>query len=194
MAGRMNVCVIGATGFIGGAIARAAVERGCQVRAMRRRPGAVGAIGDIADSIEWVPGAIDEAQRLTSAMRGCDMVFHPAGYYPTHYAPLGKHVANAESQIHQVLAAFDTVPQTESPPGTMPTPREAGVPDTLTSREEEVLHLMGEGLTNQEIADELVISLYTVKRHATNIYDKLNVNSRRQAVRAAQHLGIFPSK
>jgi LuxR family maltose regulon positive regulatory protein len=100
----------------------------------------------------------------------------------------------APDYLSQVLTAFDTVPQTESPPGTTPTPREAGTIDLLTSREEEILHLMGEGMTNQEIANELVISLYTVKRHATNIYNKLNVSNRRQAVLTARQLGVLPSK
>jgi LuxR family maltose regulon positive regulatory protein len=100
----------------------------------------------------------------------------------------------APGYLSQILAAFDTVPQAESPPRAMLAPPEAGTIDPLTNREEEILHLMGEGLTNQEIANELVISLYTVKRHATNIYNKLNVSSRRQAVRAAQQLGVLPSK
>jgi LuxR family maltose regulon positive regulatory protein len=50
------------------------------------------------------------------------------------------------------------------------------------------------GLTNKEIANELVISVYTVKRHATNIYNKLEVGGRRQAIRKAQQLGILPSQ
>ena len=101
----MQVCIIGATGFIGGAIARAAVQRGWQTRALRRRPGAVGALGDIADQIEWVPGSIEDHQSLVAAMRGCDLVFHPAGYYTANYAPMRRHLANARTQIHQVLAA-----------------------------------------------------------------------------------------
>ena len=64
--------------------------------------------------------------------------------------------------------------------------------DLLTRREEEILRLMQAGLTNQEIANELVISLYTVKRHATNIYNKLAVSNRRQAIRQAQQLGLLP--
>ena len=64
----------------------------------------------------------------------------------------------------------------------------------LTNREEQILRLIGEGLTNQEIADDLVISLYTVKRHATNIYNKLNVSSRRQAVFTARQLGVLPPR
>ena len=51
----------------------------------------------------------------------------------------------------------------------------------LTPREKEILALIGQGMTNQEIADQLVIELGTVKNHVHNILDKLNVNSRKDA-------------
>ncbi len=51
----------------------------------------------------------------------------------------------------------------------------------LTSRELEVLKLIGEGLTNQRIASQLVIEVGTVKNHVHNILDKLNVSSRGEA-------------
>jgi len=61
----------------------------------------------------------------------------------------------------------------------------------LTQREREILQMMQEGLNNAEIAQKLVISLYTVKRHASNIYRKLEVNGRRQAVYKALQAGIL---
>lgn len=106
MAGRVKVCVLGATGFIGGAIARAAVERGWRTRALRRHPGAVGALDDVADQIEWVEGVIEEPDCLAAAMSGCDLVFHAAGYYITRHAPVGRHVVNAVRQTRRVLHAF----------------------------------------------------------------------------------------
>ncbi|MBL4953672.1 response regulator transcription factor [Neobacillus sp. YIM B02564] len=54
--------------------------------------------------------------------------------------------------------------------------------EDLTSREMEILLLMAEGKTNQEIADELFIALKTVKTHVSNILSKLNVQDRTQAV------------
>jgi len=51
----------------------------------------------------------------------------------------------------------------------------------LTAREKEVLSLIEQGLTNQEIAETLVIELGTVKNHVHNILNKLNVNSRKDA-------------
>ncbi|MDX1377384.1 MAG: response regulator transcription factor [Anaerolineales bacterium] len=51
----------------------------------------------------------------------------------------------------------------------------------LTSRETEVLELIGQGLTNQQIAEHLVIEIGTVKNHVHNILEKLNVSSRGEA-------------
>ncbi len=54
-------------------------------------------------------------------------------------------------------------------------------PSDLTDRESEILALISEGLTNQEIADQLFIEVGTVKNHVHNILDKLNVSSRHEA-------------
>jgi DNA-binding NarL/FixJ family response regulator len=51
----------------------------------------------------------------------------------------------------------------------------------LTSRELEVLEFISEGLTNQEIAERLVVEVGTVKNHVHRILEKLNVNSRQEA-------------
>ncbi|AEW54580.1 Response regulator LiaR like protein [Bacillus cereus F837/76] len=54
--------------------------------------------------------------------------------------------------------------------------------EELTERESEILLLIAEGKSNQEIADELFIALKTVKTHVSNILNKLNVSDRTQAV------------
>ena len=64
-------------------------------------------------------------------------------------------------------------------------------PQTLTRREREVLNLVQQGLTNQEIAESLVIELGTVKNHVHNILRKLNVNSRRDAVHVSRLAGLW---
>jgi len=51
----------------------------------------------------------------------------------------------------------------------------------LTNREREVLNLIGEGLTNQEIADQLFIEVGTVKNHVHNLLKKLDVSNREDA-------------
>ncbi|WP_147803493.1 response regulator transcription factor [Alkalicoccus halolimnae] len=61
-------------------------------------------------------------------------------------------------------------------------PKEAPVHESLTNREREVLRLMAEGKSNQEIADELFIAVKTVKVHVSSILMKLEVHDRTQAV------------
>jgi len=61
----------------------------------------------------------------------------------------------------------------------------------LSKREEEVLHLLADGAANKQIAEELCISLATVKTHILNIYGKLQVNSRVSAIEAARRSGIL---
>jgi LuxR family transcriptional regulator, maltose regulon positive regulatory protein len=61
----------------------------------------------------------------------------------------------------------------------------------LTGRELEVLMLLAAGQANQAIAEELVITLDTVKRHVTHILDKLGVANRAQAVTRARELGLL---
>jgi LuxR family maltose regulon positive regulatory protein len=63
--------------------------------------------------------------------------------------------------------------------------------EPLSEREIEVLQLVAEGLTNSEIAARLILSTYTVKTHTRNIYGKLGVNNRTQAVTKARTLGIL---
>jgi len=62
--------------------------------------------------------------------------------------------------------------------------------DALSPRETEVLQLVAQGLTNKEIAAELVIAPSTAKRHTINIYNKLGVNNRAEATARAYELGI----
>lgn len=61
----------------------------------------------------------------------------------------------------------------------------------LTKREYEVLQLMARGFSNQEIADQLFISLPTVKTHSSNLYTKLDVQRRTQAIRKAKELQLI---
>jgi LuxR family transcriptional regulator, maltose regulon positive regulatory protein len=60
----------------------------------------------------------------------------------------------------------------------------------LTKRELQILNLLDKGLTNKEIARELVVTSGTVKVHTKNVYRKLSVNNRRTAVTLARALGL----
>ncbi len=61
----------------------------------------------------------------------------------------------------------------------------------ISQREYEVLQLMAEGHTNQEIADQLFISLNTVKTHSSNLFAKLDVKRRTQAVQKGKELSLL---
>ena len=63
--------------------------------------------------------------------------------------------------------------------------------EPISEREHGVLELIAKGLSNQEIADKLHISLHTVKTHARRINAKLEVKSRTQAIVRAQELGLL---
>lgn len=60
----------------------------------------------------------------------------------------------------------------------------------LSERELDVLKLIAKGCSNQEIADQLYISIHTVKTHSSNLYSKLDVKRRTQAVTRAKELGL----
>lgn len=62
----------------------------------------------------------------------------------------------------------------------------------LSKRELEVLQGMARGLSNQEIAAQLFLSLPTIKTHAAKLFEKLDVKRRTQAVEKARQLGIIP--
>jgi len=81
----------------------------------------------------------------------------------------------------RVIEQFGRVPRPEPPSGL----------DELTSREQEILKLIAQGLSNAEIADQLVISETTVKTHVTHILQKLNLRDRVQAVVLAFQTGLF---
>lgn len=84
--------------------------------------------------------------------------------------------------IEQLLDAFDAdIASNEQP----------SLPEPLTSREVDVLELMAAGLTNREIAEVLVISPETVKKHTGNIYGKLGVTNRTEAAARARELDLL---
>lgn len=96
--------VLGATGFIGGHIGLAAVHRGWELRGLRRDPAAVGLLGSIP--VEWFTGTLDEPASLDEALRGVDVVFHAAAFYPRDGRHVPRQVANAVRQTRGLLEAL----------------------------------------------------------------------------------------
>ncbi len=95
----------------------------------------------------------------------------------------------ASAYLQRVLAAFP-VAASEQPTASPSRGAESASVEPLSAREREVLRLIAEGLTNQEVAARLYLSLHTVKVHARNIYAKLGVASRTQAAATGKALGI----
>jgi LuxR family maltose regulon positive regulatory protein len=100
----------------------------------------------------------------------------------------------APRYIGQILAAFGTEDQGRKTDVETPSVvrlLSSSLIEPLTPRESEVLALLGRHLTNKEIAAELVISPLTVKTHTLNLYRKLDVRRRQEAVIKARELGLL---
>jgi LuxR family maltose regulon positive regulatory protein len=105
------------------------------------------------------------------------------------------------SHAHTVLAAFaceqrQIVQQETIPPVSTALPRPSSLAaqqllEPLTQREQEVLHLLADGTSNQEIARQLVISLATAKKHVASILSKLGAENRTQAIARARSLSLL---
>ena len=67
----------------------------------------------------------------------------------------------------------------------------AGLVEPLSERELEVLRLLAAGMSNQEIAEEFVVTIHTVKWHTKNLYSKLNVRNRAEALARGTELGLI---
>jgi LuxR family maltose regulon positive regulatory protein len=87
----------------------------------------------------------------------------------------------------KLLAAFpDRTPQSPTS-----TPQSLPLLEPLSEREIEILRFIAAGMSNQEIAQRLVVALSTIQWHIKNVYGKLNVHSRTQAVARARELGLL---
>jgi ATP/maltotriose-dependent transcriptional regulator MalT len=99
---------------------------------------------------------------------------------------------DAAQGIRAIEAFLDTIPSrhTSRPEHSASLQQGATDVDRLSTREVEVLRLVAAGKSNAEIADELVISLNTVRRHVSNIFAKTGVSNRAQATAYAKDHGI----
>jgi len=92
----------------------------------------------------------------------------------------------------KLLAAFEAEGRIDSNDSPRPTPPASQpLAEPLSDRELEVLHLIGQGLSNREIGERLFLAIITVKGHNRNIFRKLQVRRRTEAVARARELGLL---
>ncbi len=104
-----------------------------------------------------------------------------------HYSMLEKPAARETEPEREITSAIESVrPKLSTPKVTFDRP----VAEPLSPRELEVLHLIVDGLSNQQIAEKLFISLATAKTHVRNILNKLAVDDRTQAAVHAMRRGL----
>jgi LuxR family maltose regulon positive regulatory protein len=142
-----------------------------------------------------------DVERALSALGRALSLAEPEGYLRTFVdegPPMARLLYEAATHgiapdyARRLLAAFPLVQaERDDTPGA-PAPS-SDLIEPLSEREIEVLALLAEGLTNREIAARLYLSLNTVKVHARNIYGKIGVHNRTQAVARARVLGLLPS-
>lgn len=136
-------------------------------------------------------GRFDEGQKiLTEALRGaapegCVRIFVDEGEV-IHRLLRVNRAKDLKIFVGQVLNGFSHGPKTLMNMGSA-----VALPEALSERETEVLSLVADGLSNKDIADRLVISITTVKTHVGNIFLKMGVTSRTQAVARAKELGLL---
>ncbi len=102
----MKALVLGATGMIGGNIARALAAAGIAVRGLKRPGSPTWHLEDVP--IEWVLGDLMDYPSLVAAMKGCQILFHAASYYPQHSGDLSGDLRTAVMGLRHVLAAAQT--------------------------------------------------------------------------------------
>jgi len=95
--------------------------------------------------------------------------------------------------VSKLLAAFQDVPNDEGQTAKLPSSviRSSLLVEPLSQREMEILQLIAQGLSNREIGERLFLALDTVKGHNRRIYDKLQVQSRTEAVARARELTLL---
>jgi LuxR family transcriptional regulator, maltose regulon positive regulatory protein len=95
-----------------------------------------------------------------------------------------------EALMRYVQALLRTFEHKHGSLNKVPAPSESLI-EPLTPREQEVLHLLADGASNQEIATQLVVSLATAKKHVANILSKLGAENRTQAIARARTFSLL---
>jgi LuxR family maltose regulon positive regulatory protein len=103
----------------------------------------------------------------------------------------GKSNDNASHKPNQERAFLQSLLQASGVDTVEAARHEGSLPEALTSREREILSYLAAGDSNREMAERIFVSENTVKFHLKNIYSKLGVGTRIQAISAARTLGVI---
>jgi LuxR family maltose regulon positive regulatory protein len=135
----------------------------------------------LAEPEGYVRTFVDEGEPMEGLMRRLQTFSQDAGWSGDH---------RLRTYINRLLSAFPTSSSRISRIGSVTADRAALV-EPLSEHELRVLRLVAAGLSNREAADELYVSVNTVKWHLRNIYGKLNVRGRVEASARARELGLL---
>ena len=128
---------------------------------------------------------LEDDDSVFAAMRAGACGYVPKGANQAEMLRAIRAVANGEAifgpGIAQRLIRFFSTTRLTTPPRSFP---------ELTARESELLALIAQGRTNEEIAEKLALSLKTVRNHVSNIFSKLQVADRAQAIIRAREAGL----
>ena len=139
---------------------------------------------DLAATRVLILTTFENDTNIVAALRAGASGFIGKGSEPEELARAVRAVANGDALLSP-SATRSLITRMLQPTETDPEPY-----DALTIREREVLRLVTKGLSNQEIADELVISIHTTKTHVGNIMTKLGAHDRAQLVIVGYESGL----
>ena len=144
-----------------------------------------------------IPGALTPLKRALTLAEpdGYVRIFADEGQSMASLLEVAAQQGGASNYVHRLLIALGKADiRASSSKARAPRPEQplSGQRfEPLSERERDVLRLLGSDLSGPDIARELMVSLNTLRTHTKNIYDKLEVNSRRAAVRRAIELDLL---
>jgi LuxR family maltose regulon positive regulatory protein len=148
---------------------------------------------------------LDEQQQAMSILSDAVTLTEPEGYirpFADEGKPMGRLLAQLQATGHGSQRYLQTLLAACEPDGSAPAECSLSMTtanpkplqpllDPLSARELEVLHLLARGASNATIAEQLVVATSTIKRHVSNIFSKLAVSNRTEAVARARELEIL---
>ncbi|HEX9438431.1 MAG TPA: LuxR C-terminal-related transcriptional regulator, partial [Roseiflexaceae bacterium] len=146
----------------------------------------------LAETEGYIRTFVDEGVPMRGLLAGSSVQLAAGGR-----SAGGAEAARLLAYVETLLAAF---PRTEGrglrteaaeSPHSVLSPQSSVLIEPLSERELEVLRLIAQGHSNQQIADALIVSVGTIKKHLNNIFGKLGVASRTQAVARAHALSLL---